>query len=255
MKKQGLKKIESYIGLGKVDTHMHSNYSDGKPTIEEILDYVENKTDLDLIAITDHDTIEGAVLAEKIVAEKKYRFEVIVGEEISTTDGHIIGLFLTEKIPGGKSCEETVNLIKKQEGLAIASHPFQHTKFSDEYMITMDGIGTKNLFDLRFSLDGVEIVNATPTLADENIAATAFNRMVLRIAETGGSDAHILEAISMGYTVFEGKNAEDFKQAIKNHQTQAIYGRWSILVLFKYLFFFIPLGLRLLWNSAFGRKK
>ena len=82
------------LKLGKADLHIHTNYSDGKPSVEEILEYVQNKTDLDVIAITDHDTIEGAVLAKKIASEKKYRFEVIIGEEVSAQEGHIVGLFL-----------------------------------------------------------------------------------------------------------------------------------------------------------------
>ena len=50
--------------ISKADVHIHSNFSDGAPGITEILDYVEDKTNLDVIAITDHDTIEGAKLAE-----------------------------------------------------------------------------------------------------------------------------------------------------------------------------------------------
>lgn len=254
MKKQGVKKLESLIGLGKADYHIHSNYSDGEPTIEGILDYCQNRTDLDVIAICDHDTIEGAQLAQEIAKRKKFRFEIIVGEEVSTTEGHIIGLFLSSKIEPGKPVKETVTEIKKQSGIAIASHPFQHTKFSNDQMVTMDGIGSKELFDLRFDLDAVETVNATPTLADENIGVTAMNRTLIRAAEVGGSDAHILEAIGIGYTVFEGRSSKNFERAIKTHQTQAIYGHWSILALLKYLYFFIPVGVRLLWNSAFGRK-
>ena len=58
-----------------------------------------------------------------------------------------------------------------------------------------------------------------------------------------------------GYTVFQGKSAEDLKAAIKNHQTQAIYGHWTILALLKYLYFFIPTGLRILWSSIFSHKR
>jgi len=255
MNRNKFTKLENFIGLGKADYHIHSNYSDGEPTIEEILDYVETKTDLDVIAIVDHDTIEGVLKALEITKSKNYRFDLIVGEEISTTDGHIVGLFLTSKIEPGKSCQETVDEIKRQGGIAIASHPFQHTKFKDENTVTMDGIGTKKLFDLRFTIDAVETVNATPTLSDENVATTTLNRAIIRAAEVGGSDAHILEAIGMGYTAFEGNIAEDFRQAIKTHQTSAIYGRWTVLALLKYLYFFIPVGVRLLWHSLFGGKQ
>lgn len=56
--------------LGKADLHIHSNYSDGKNSIEEILEFVETKTDLDVIAITDHNTIEGALLARQVAKDK-----------------------------------------------------------------------------------------------------------------------------------------------------------------------------------------
>lgn len=253
MNKNKFTKLENFIGLGKADYHIHSNYSDGKPTVEEILEYAENKTDLDVIAIVDHDTIEGVQKALELTKLKKYRFDLIVGEEVSTTDGHIVGLYLSSKIEPGKSAQETVDEIKRQGGIAIASHPFQHTRFSNDQMVTMDGIGSKVLYDLRFDLNAVETVNATPTLADENVGVTAMNRTLLRIAELGASDAHIKEAIGMGYTAFEGNTAEDFRQAIKTHQTTAIYGRWTVLALLKYLYFFIPVGVRLLWHSAFSR--
>ena len=96
MNEDQIKNIEKHTRthLGKADLHIHSNCSDGKPSIEEILEYVEHKTDLDVIAITDHDTIDGALLAQELMKRKKYRFEVIIGEEISTKRGHIIGLFL-----------------------------------------------------------------------------------------------------------------------------------------------------------------
>lgn len=254
MPRRGVKQVESFINLGKADYHIHSNLSDGKPTIEEIVEYVQKNTDLNVIAISDHDTIEGALKAKQIADKKNYHFEVIIGEEISTSDGHIIGLFLTSKIEPGKSADYTVAEIKKQGGIAIASHPFQHTKFSNGRTITMDGIGSKKLYDLRFDLDAIETVNATPTLSDENLGATTMNRAVIWASEVGGSDAHILEAIGMSYTVFQGKTAKEFAKAIKTHQTQAIFGHWTILALLKYLYFFIPVGVRLVWNAAFGRK-
>ena len=247
-------RIERIIGLGKVDYHIHSNFSDGKPTVDEILNYAETRTDLDVIAISDHDTIKGAILAQKIAAEKNYKVQVVIGEEISTKEGHIIGLFLKEKIEPGKSAKETILEIKKQGGIAIASHPFQHTRFSNDQMITMDGVGSKVLYDLRFDLDGVETVNATPTLGDENVGVTTLNRTLIHASETGGSDAHILEAIGMGYTAFQGHSAKDFKESIITRQTQAIYGRWTLMALLKYLYFFIPVGIRLIWHSIFGRK-
>lgn len=244
--------------LGKADLHIHSNFSDGRPGITEILDYVEDKTDLNVIAITDHDTLEGALLAKDIVDSGRYRFEVIVGEEITTKSGHILGLYLTEKVEPHQSVTKTLKDIKAQGGLAVASHPFQHTRFKDDAQATMDGIGAKELIKNKLLLDGVEVVNATPTLTQENLSASILNRTVLFLAETGSSDAHILEAIGKGYTTFEGKTAKEFRHAIVTDQTIAIHDKWTFSALVKYLFFFLPVGFRLaghtLFNTIKGKK-
>ena len=246
-----LKQLEDYMRVGKADLHIHSNFSDGKPSIDEILEYVQDKTDLDVIAITDHDTIEGAVYAKEVHRRGDYRFDLIVGEEVSSIEGHIIGLFLHHPIKPGLSAAETIDKIKEQGGLSIAVHPFYHTKLLNTKMVVMNGIGVKCIFQNHHHLDAIEIVNATPTLADENLGAAIMNRAMLYRAETGSSDAHILEAIGRAYTAFEGKTSEDLLKTIKERQSQAIYAGWTFLSLLKYLWFFVPIGFRLLWFNLF----
>ena len=82
----------------KADLHIHSDMSDGLASIPEIMEHVATKTDLSVIAITDHNTIEGALFAKSL--EELYPgLEVIVGEEVTSKSGHILGLFLTETVP------------------------------------------------------------------------------------------------------------------------------------------------------------
>lgn len=241
--------------LGKADVHIHSVFSDGDEKIENILEYVERRTDLDVIAISDHDTIEGALKAREIMKEKSYRYELIVGEEITTQEGHIVGLFLKEAIPANLSVQETLARIRVQKGLAIASHPFYHSKMKHAKYATMDGIGATTLLRNNSFIDAIEIVNATPTLSDENLAASILNKTLLFNAEVGNSDAHILAAIGMGYTLFEGKTARDYRKAVLEHQTRAMYKNWSYLGLFKYAYFYFPRGLRLLIHTILhGRR-
>lgn len=255
MAKKGLRKIEELQGLGKADYHIHTNYSDGRPTVREVLEYVQNNTDLDVIAICDHDTLEGALEAKELMKEKKYRFELIIGEEITTKEGHIVGLFLKEEIPAGLSAKDTIEAIKSQGGIAIAAHPFERTSWNNADRPMMNGVGLKTLMAIGNQFDGIEIVNATPTLADENLRASLLNKTVLMQAETGGSDAHIVEAIGMGYTLFEGKTARNFRWAIRHHQTRAMYAKWTLLALIQYGFFFFPMGLRMLINTIIHGKK
>src|SRR5690348_11086510 len=117
--------------LGKADLHMHSTYSDGIGTIEQILNYVQRKTDLDVIAITDHDVIEGSLRARDLWSKGAYRFEFVVGEEVSTQDGHLLGLFIEKRIQPGLGLERSIDLIHEQGGLAVIAHPlhplFRHS--------------------------------------------------------------------------------------------------------------------------------
>ena len=244
-----LEKFIKVDRLGKADLHIHSNYSDGEPTIVEILNYIQDKTDLDLIAITDHDTIEGALEAKAVAENNHYRFKVIVGEEISSSEGHILGLFLRKTVPAGLPAHQVLHEIHTQGGIAIASHPFEHSRLNNPKVIIMDGVGATTLIKERHHFDGIEIVNATPTLDNENIRAAALNKTLLGLAETGSSDAHIKEAIGHGFTLFEGHSPEDFKKAISLGQTQAMHADWNFTTLMKYLFFFIPKGIRLVINT------
>lgn len=241
--------------LGKADAHIHSLYSDGDEKIEDILNYIQGRTDLDVIAISDHDTIEGALKAREIMKEKPYRFQLIIGEEITTQEGHIVGLFLKEAIPPNLSIQETLARIRVQKGLAIASHPFYHSHMNNAKYATMDGIGATTLLRNNSFIDAIEIVNATPTLSEDNLRASILNKTLLFNAEVGNSDAHILAAIGMGYTLFEGKTARNYRRAILQHQTRAMYKNWSYLGLFKYAYFYFPLGFRLLIHTILhGRK-
>src|SRR5258708_2915195 len=100
--------------LGRADLHMHSTYSDGIGTIQQVFDYTQEKTNLDVIALTDHDVIEGALRAREIWSKGAYRFDFIVGEEVSTRSGHLLALFIEKRIPPHLSMEDSIDLIHAQ---------------------------------------------------------------------------------------------------------------------------------------------
>lgn len=255
MTKRGIRKIEDLTRLGTADVHIHTNHSDGRPTVKEVLDYVQNRTDLDVVAIADHDTMAGYFEAQKLMQEGGYRFELIGAEEVSSSAGHILALFIKEPIKPGLSAAETVAAIHRQKGLAVAAHPFERTRWQNQGQPMMNGVGYQTLRQIGQGFDGIEVINATPTLGDENLRASLINKL-LRQSEMGDSDAHIIEAIGKGYTLFEGKSANDLKKAIVLHQTRAMHHQWTILALAKYTFFFIPIGLRIFWNTLLhGRTK
>jgi predicted metal-dependent phosphoesterase TrpH len=250
-----LKKMETFAHLGKADLHIHLG-KNGTASVENLLKYVQDKTDLDVIAITEHDTIETALRVKQAAEGLNYRFEIIVGEEITSKDGHILGLFLKEQVPPGLSAGETLKRIKEQGGITVAPHPFQSVRWQHPTEAVMDGIGPKVLIKEKQNIDAIEVINASPGMGKINIKANLINKTILFKAETGSSDAHIPEVISKAYTVFEGKTAEDLRRAILSGQTQAISGRWTKWVFLKYIFFFIPLAVRIgFFTFIHGKKK
>ncbi len=196
---------------GKADLHMHSTYSDGIASIEQILHHVQHNTRLDVIAITDHDVIEGALRARDLWLKSSYRFDFIVGEEITTTQGHLLALFIEKAIRPGLSMERSIDLVHEQGGLAIVAHPlnrfFRHSCQRD----VLDRIYASK----ATWLDGIETWNASFCGAYSNRIALRVNREVYGWPELGNSDAHALSAIGCGCTWFAGKSAQDVRASIE----------------------------------------
>src|SRR5204862_6235492 len=91
----------SQLMRGRADLHLHTCFSDGWPTPTDVLEHARQSTRLDVIAITDHDTIQGALRAADLAAGLRDAPEVIVGEEVSSREGPIVGLFLTTRVRPG----------------------------------------------------------------------------------------------------------------------------------------------------------
>ncbi|MDO8728043.1 MAG: PHP-associated domain-containing protein [Candidatus Methanoperedens sp.] len=194
---------------GVADVHTHTMYSgfsrysfltypDSVTTPKKSVRVAEKKG-LDLLCITDHNSIKGAIEA------KKYNSDlVVIGEEIYSKNGEIIGLFLNEEIKPGLSAEETIELIHEQDGIAFAPHPFS---------VYCSCLG-KKLHGLK--LDGIEVFNSLHRDGYSNAIALENSNGYARL---GGSDAHSSSMIGNGYTTFKGNSQEEFRKAIKNRQT------------------------------------
>ena len=204
---------ESY---GLADIHIHSSVSDGVVDIPRILEYVEQKTTLDVIAVTDHDEIRGAFQARELVAKSGYRFEVVVGMEVTTVEGHLLVLFLEKPVPSYQPMASTIEAAHAEGGLCIVPHPLRRLNNCID-QATLDRVWD--------SLDGIEMVN--PSVPDylrlAGIEQTDRERRPL--AELGGSDAHIPTQIGYGYTVFQGRSAANLRQSLLNKTTRAGWQR------------------------------
>jgi predicted metal-dependent phosphoesterase TrpH len=207
---------------------MHTTASDGWPSPQELVDHAARRARLDVIAVTDHDTIEGALRAREYAA-KRTRFHVIVGEEVSSRDGHIVALFLERRVRPGMSAAATVHAIHDQGGLAIAAHPFWRTQRRMRTGL-VHGVGW---LAAELDFDAIEVENATPGFYLFNQLAHRLN-LGLGAAELGCSDAHILDAVGRAFTEFSGKTPEALRTAIESRATSARRRRYRAVGLVRY---------------------
>jgi predicted metal-dependent phosphoesterase TrpH len=196
--------------LGRADLHIHTLASDGTSGIVEILEHVERNTDLDVIAITDHERIDAALAARTIARDSGMRAEVIVGEEVSTLGGHLLALFIEERVRPLRSLRTTIGEIHEQGGLAIPAHPLV------PYPLCAQGWMLRRLIhasDQRVRPDAIEAFNPTTLGRPWHSRVVAF-AAEHGLATVGNSDAHEAAAIGAGWTTFPGRTAEDVRTAI-----------------------------------------
>jgi predicted metal-dependent phosphoesterase TrpH len=209
---------------GKADLHIHTLYSDGTASVAQVLDWVERRTDLDLVAITDHERIDGALRARELHAAGGYHFDLAVGEEITTRRGHVLALFIEKRIPALRPLGETIERIHAAGGIAVAPHTMAPLTPS---------LGAGSLKALHEDprparhLDGIELINPSAAGRARHGARRRLNAELLRLPGIGASDAHVLEGIGSAWTWFPGLSAQDFREALGNAQLEPAGAHWS----------------------------
>jgi len=214
---------ESARREGKADVHIHSAAGDGLPTVEQILEHAEYNTDLDVLAITDHDELDGAFEARNLAEKRGYRVQVIVGCEITTLDGHLLALDIESPIRMLQSLEKTIEAVHRQGGLCVVPHPMSWLTLSVGHKVLLRV--TKNESPWIY-FDGIEVFNPSIAGRVAHERAREFNRAKLCLPEVGGSDAHHLHLVGTAVTVFEGRTAEDFRQSLARGATRAAGEFW-----------------------------
>jgi predicted metal-dependent phosphoesterase TrpH len=198
--------------MGLADLHIHTIYSyDGTASVRAVLERAR-RIGLDVIAITDHDEIRGSRRALELASE--YEVEVIPGVEVTTEEGNLLALNVTENIQRGLPLIDTVLKVRALDGFSIAPHPMA------------GGIGMKSLSaysllralrrpDVAGTLIGIETYNATAIDRLSNHYARILAGR-LGIAQVASSDAHIVEAVGLGAIQFDGHTARHLITALKN---------------------------------------
>ena len=197
--------------MGLADLHIHTIYSyDGTASVPAVLAQAK-QIGLDVIAITDHDEIKGALKAFELAPE--FGIEVIPGIEITTAEGDLLALFVTENIPPGLSFIETILRVGEAGGICIAPHPMAR----GAGMKSLSGSSIIRALDHPQAsriLIGIETYNATTLDRESNLLAEKLWADCPGTAQVGNSDAHIMQAIGTGATEFLGDTAADLLDAL-----------------------------------------
>ena len=170
-----------------VEFHCHTIYS--KDSLTQPADLVKTcrRKGIDRVVVTDHNTIAGALAAQALDPER-----VIVGEEIMTTCGEILAVFVSEEIPEGLTPRETIHRLKDQGAFISVSHPFDRWR-SGHWQ-------EEDLLEILPKIDAIEVYNSRCMLMEFNQEARQFAEKH-NLAGTVGSDAHT--AFELGQSLLE----------------------------------------------------
>ena len=206
--------------MGKADLHAHtcdSAWGDGNQTAEELLRYVEECTDVDLFAVTDHDTTDAARAAWEIYRSGSYRFGFLPGVEVTNLGGHLLCYFPDGNIvdiPSLRPFWWTVRYAQSRGALCVAAHPCYPPWLAS----TLErGLAT------GMRLDGIETINAGVGENAQTRLDDLAGRFRGRLGFVGNSDAHDRVAIGSAFTSFPGRSVDDFLRALRQCETEPVF--------------------------------
>ena len=179
----------------KCDLHLHSDRSpDGNMSLDTIVETCLRRG-INCVAVTDHNVFSAAPILQRMAP-----FRVIPGEEIKTTEGEIIGLFLQEEIPRGMGPRATAEEIRRQGGIVYVPHPFDRLR--------KGRISPKGLLEILDLVDAVETYNSRITFQGDVREAERFALQHGKL-QGAGSDAHVWWELGRSYVEmpeFEGRD-------------------------------------------------
>ena len=190
----------------KIDMHVHTWYSDSKASVDDVLRMARVKG-LDGVAITDHNTLVGALEAER----KRGDLIVVPGEEVSTVHGEIIALGIRRVVPKGLPITEAIRRVHSQGGLVVIPHPT---------VPFMGGLKEETL--KKLSIDGIEVFSAITPLPGYHFKKNLKLARSLGLPMLAGSDSHFPETVGDAYTIVysEGRSIKEILDAVRRGRTK-----------------------------------
>jgi predicted metal-dependent phosphoesterase TrpH len=186
--------------LLRVDLHLHSNFShDGRSSLQQLIERAR-ECNLDRLALTDHNTVEGALSFVRIAPEL-----AIAGEEVKTLEGEVIGLFITSRVPPFLAPEEAMDLIHGMGGLTYLPHPLDRHR---------SNFGAERVVELAGRVDIIETYNPWCDAAANRAAAQMADELG-KVTATG-SDSHSAEELGHSWMEMEEySGTEDFLDKLR----------------------------------------
>ena len=206
-----------------VDFHCHTSASKDSYTSPEELIESGHSHGIDRLVVTDHNTIDGALISYLLDPEM-----IIVGEEIMTTKGEILAAFVTKKVPPGLSPQATINRLRDQRAFISISHPFDYWR-NGAWKLT-------DLIEIAPGVDAIEIFNARCMNPLANREARKF-ALLHNIPGTAGSDAHAANEIGAAKIISsQFANAEELRKVIHEGKVKGRVSPFWVHIISRYAF-------------------
>jgi hypothetical protein len=201
----------------RVELHSHTKWSKDCIVEPQMILHLLDRRGIDKIAITDHNTAQGALEWQKRAPDR-----IIVGEEIMTTRGELLGYFIQETIPAGLTPQETIRELRAQGAVISVSHPMDRLR--------KGAWEASDLMDIKDQVDAIEIFNARCIFREDNYRAAAFAQQH-GLRGTVGSDAHSRTEYGQAVQVLSPfRTAEEFICALENSESVNRYSSWLVHV-------------------------
>ena len=200
----------------RVDLHNHTLWSaDCLTSFDDILRICQERG-IDRIAITDHNTADGALELKQRAPER-----IIAGEEIMTTQGELLAYYVRETIPPGLTPVETIRRLRNQGAVISVAHPFDRLRKGAWH--------EENLLEILELVDAIEVFNARCMYAEDNQKALDFAK-AHHMPGTVGSDAHTLREYGTALTIMRdfADDPEDFLAALRDADYNMRLSSWLV---------------------------
>ena len=219
--------LTTEIRFGRADLHVETNRGEGEADLTTLLERIERRAELDIVAIADRDRIDSALEAREIAARDRLSFEVVPGLVVTTSDGPILGLWLEQRVAPGDPAAATIAASHEAGGVAIVLYPFARWRRSIGRRILERLIADE---DRAVRPDAIQITSGSSRAASGTDRALELNARRYHLPEIGASNAVFAERVASAYTLFPGtlrpeRRAAELRTAIEVGTTRASRGR------------------------------